>query len=392
MHRLTAVCIIFALLIPAQAKAVFLNESQLLLLREYIHSLINESRSAENVPNLTYDNEIERVAQAHADDTASHFDPTSVETREETYLAHTSSDGRALRARYRDAEVDTGWAFAENVGYWTRAPYGDPLEASEFGILLMHEGMMAEVPPNDSHRVNVLGDFSHIGVGLSLLNEQTAISNAIFLVTNYSRYSGEEEEREKRAALEPTSPRSLLRAVTYSHNGPFSDVRTTDPFSKAISAMKELGIIRGYDDGTFQPERTVNRAEILKMLLDIKGESPIGREFSACFSDVFNQWFAPYVCVSKRNGWVTGYPDGSFKPDQAVNRAEAVTLASRILEPVIDIKDLHPFDDVPEDIWFYLPLQSLASNFLLPFEGSIFHPMRGMQRGEVAEMIYRTNR
>lgn len=384
--------LLICFLLPETALAASLTNTQLLELRSYALELINESRREDGLSPFEYSTEVERVAQGHATDAAEHFDPTNTETREATYIGHVSSDGRALNARYRDAQAETGWAFGENVGYWTRQPFGELMEASPFGILLMHDGMMAEVPPNDSHKLNILGDYTHIGIGVALLSEeQIGDADAVFIVTNFSRYSSESQERALRALREaPASPRSLQGSLALLHGGPFPDVRPEDPYAEAIEALRDEGIVTGFPDGTFQSKRTISRAELLKMLLDVIGFSPIGREFSACFSDVFNQWFAPYVCVAHRKGWVTGYPDFSFRPEQVVSRAEAVTLAARILDPTLHIDALRPYEDAPEGTWYYLPLQAMASNDLLPFEENIFSPLRGMQRGEVAEILYRS--
>jgi len=156
--------------------------------------------------------------------------------------------------------------------------------------------------------------------------------------------------------------------------------------------MKENHIVQGYPDGKFRPNRTVNRAEFLKMLMDALDFSPIGMEFNQCFTDVFLQWFAPYVCIAKRNEWVEGYGDNSFKPENFVSRAEAVTMLTRVLSLPINLQALVPFSDVPEDTWFWLPVQSTASNGFLPFPSGTFLPHQGMKRGEVAEMLYRATR
>jgi len=156
--------------------AATLTDTYLADLRPFVLEHMNASRAENGLSPLTYSTNIERVAQGHVDDTAEHFDPTNIQTREATYLAHTSSNGRALNARYRDAEVETGWEFAENVGYWIREPFGDTLEASRLGLNLIHKGMMVEVPPNDSHRKNILGNYTHVGIGFALANEDGGAS------------------------------------------------------------------------------------------------------------------------------------------------------------------------------------------------------------------------
>ncbi|MBT3834987.1 hypothetical protein HOF56_01945 [Candidatus Peribacteria bacterium] len=392
--------IALALLLPTTAQAVHLTDNHFEEIKTHLLNRINESRQKNGTSAISYSKNIQRVAQGHADDLASHFDPKSTETREATYLAHTSSDGRALNARFRDAEVETGWQFSENVGYWIREPFDGPgiedgaitIKASKFGVDLMHDGMMAEVPPNDSHKKNILGNYTHVGMGLSLLNNPGSALNTIFMVTNYSRYQSKEEEIDYRTSIHfasSTSPRSLQNSIEASHGGPFEDVNLNHKFANEIEKIKEAGIVSGYDDGTFKPDKTVNRAEFIKMMMDSVGLSPIGMEFNACFEDVFNQWFAPYVCIAKRKGWVNGYADNSYRPDREVNRAEAIAMASRIIDIERSGEDIILFNDVSPDSWFSEPLQELASNNLVPSSYETwFRPERGMTRGEMAYIAY----
>ncbi len=100
-------------------------------------------------------------------------------------------------------------------------------------------------------------------------------------------------------------------------------------YREAVSVLKERSVIGGYPDGTFKPHQTVNRAEFLKMVFAAK-ESEGGTAQESCFTDVpADAWFAPFVCAAKRRGIAKGYDDGTFKPEQDVNWAEAIALLSR---------------------------------------------------------------
>ncbi len=392
-RRVSIIIASFLLTLPTLASATRLPTEANDELTNQVLQSINDSRKGENLPPLSFSDAVSSVAQSHVDDTASHFDPSTIDTREASYLAHTSSDGRNLAQRYSDAGVQTGWGYAENAGYWTRAPFGTLPESAGYGLRLIHEGMMAEVPPNDSHRENILGPYTHIGIGLSLFDEAEAELNAIFLVTNFSRYSSQEEEIAFRESLKHlvTSPRSLFgHAAAPEHEGPFIDVKPDDEYAVAISTMKEQGFLQGYEDGSFRSGDSVSRAEIVKMLLNVVGISPIGREFNQCFTDVFNQWHAPYVCLAKREGWIKGYEDGSFRPGQDVTRAEGITLVARILG--IERKPGSTpvsFRDVPPGIWYEEPAMTLSDWQFLPFE-NVLYPEQGFTRGEVAEVLYRS--
>ena len=110
--------------------------------------------------------------------------------------------------------------------------------------------------------------------------------------------------------------------------GEFSDVSSSHPYIAAIRWGKESGVLSGYPDGTFQPDRTVNRAEFLKIVLAADGIDVASASDPTGFRDVNESaWYAPYIRYAKRQGIVQGYPDESFKPEQAVNFAEALKMA-----------------------------------------------------------------
>lgn len=104
----------------------------------------------------------------------------------------------------------------------------------------------------------------------------------------------------------------------------FSDVSVKHPYYQAISWAKAHNIIRGYTDGTFRPDATINRAEFLKILLE-----PVTAVCRAYYnySDVdFNAWYGDYVQAASCQGLATGYADGSFKPAATINVAEAAKI------------------------------------------------------------------
>ncbi|MCB9808433.1 S-layer homology domain-containing protein [Candidatus Peribacteria bacterium] len=119
----------------------------------------------------------------------------------------------------------------------------------------------------------------------------------------------------------------------------FSDYDESQLGYEAVRSLKEAGVISGYPDGTFQPRGTINRAELLKIIMEGFFPDEIYRE-THCFSDIANEWFAPYVCAAKRLGWISGYSDGTFQPSNAINRAEGIkiivsSLSSDTVQPDI---------------------------------------------------------
>jgi len=106
----------------------------------------------------------------------------------------------------------------------------------------------------------------------------------------------------------------------------FPDVEADHPNHLAISYLSSVGSIDGYPDGTYKPDDPVNRAEIMKLLVSSLTNDLDESEYKDCFPDVPEGWFAVYVCYGKTKGWVQGHPDGFFKPAEYVNRVEAIEM------------------------------------------------------------------
>lgn len=170
----------------------------------------------------------------------------------------------------------------------------------------------------------------------------------------------------------------------------FSDIKPSHRNFQAIKFLKENKIISGYADGSFKPQKTVNRAEALKMLMlafDIKNTDVK----AVSFKDVNNKdWYASFLATALQKGIVAGYADGTFKPDKTVNRAEYLKILFKTnnLEASQNLSR-QPYSDVPLDAWF-APYAFLANKKnILPLQGDALEPLKGMTRAEVAETIYR---
>jgi len=169
----------------------------------------------------------------------------------------------------------------------------------------------------------------------------------------------------------------------------FSDVPKLHRNSTAIEYLYKNGIVNGYPDGTFKPDNSINRAELLKILVEGKGITPIQSDYHDCFKDVTGQWFAPYVCYAKEVGWVDGYSDGKFRPEQVVNKAEAIKIL--INSQGIDIsssRDASPFEDVSASDWsapFVMKAKELG---ILEETGDSFYGNTEMTRGGISENLY----
>lgn len=170
----------------------------------------------------------------------------------------------------------------------------------------------------------------------------------------------------------------------------FDDVDFGDDNAEAISYLESNGIVDGYSDGSFKPNNPLNRAELMKILVEGAGYDPSASTYKNCFPDVTDDWYAKYVCFGKEQGWVEGYDDGSFKPDAYVNKVEAL----KMLLEVFDIWGMNSESKVYEDVemsqWYTWYVYTAYYYGLLEEEaGSYYYPGHEITRGGVSENLYR---
>lgn len=161
---------------------------------------------------------------------------------------------------------------------------------------------------------------------------------------------------------------------------PFPDMQTSwYLYREAVDVLKTRGAIGGYPDGTFKPKQTVNRAEFLKLVFAAK-ESEGGTAQESCFTDVpADAWFAPFVCAAKRRGIAKGYPDGTFKPEQEVNWAEAIALLTRAYGWDVEERG--------GERWYEPFVETLDRRDVLPEYSYV--PWHPLSRERAADMLYR---
>lgn len=170
----------------------------------------------------------------------------------------------------------------------------------------------------------------------------------------------------------------------------FSDIPGSHTYSSAIKYLKDNRIVKGYEDGTFRPNATLNRAEALKLILEansIYAESTQKNNFS----DVMNTaWFAPYVQTAFKRDIVKGYPDGTFKPGNTVSRAEFLKMAIATGEFPLPAFTSNPYPDVQTNAW-YAPFFAFARDqkLIRTSTGNTAIPNNPITRGEAADVIYK---
>lgn len=156
------------------------------------------------------------------------------------------------------------------------------------------------------------------------------------------------------------------RDANLTDRSPYPDVSAGDWYNKAIATLSRMDILSGYEDGSFRPNATVTRAEFAAMAARFDTEA---KPVDTPFTDLTGCWAADEIAKAYGKGWVNGYGDNTFRPNGPITRAEAVTLINRVLRrlPETD-KDLLPdertWPDNPETFWGYLALQEASNSHL----------------------------
>ncbi|MCA9370825.1 MAG: S-layer homology domain-containing protein [Candidatus Peregrinibacteria bacterium] len=151
-------------------------------------------------------------------------------------------------------------------------------------------------------------------------------------------------------------------------------------YKSAIELLASRGIINGYDDGTFQPNKPINRAEFLKLLmLSVYGNQVNQVPSSRCFADfVTYQWFWPHACAAKELGIIEGHPDGTFRGEDTIILAEALKMSLEAWQVTLDAEDA----DKP---WYDRYMRAAASRNI--FRRFPYTPEYQLTRGEMAQLL-----
>lgn len=148
------------------------------------------------------------------------------------------------------------------------------------------------------------------------------------------------------------------KGMIYSRN--YKDIPDDLWSVTAISYMSKLGMVKGYPDGNFMPRADITRAEFAAMATRFADISAGSKAFTDVAKD---HWAYDVIQKAAGAGWISGYPDGSFKPDQPITRAEVVAITNRMLNRFADetYVDTHQdkilqFKDMKKGMWSYYPV------------------------------------
>lgn len=197
------------------------------------------------------------------------------------------------------------------------------------------------------------------------------------------------------ALLGSTAPSlSFAQESSENNDSPFTDVYPDHEYVDDIEYLKENNIVQGYEvEGTtenqFRADYQLNRAELTKIMIEAQFSQ---EEIGSCIQDkelkdweevyfpdvLIDDWFAQYVCVAVENDILDGYPDGTFKPAEAVNFAEA----AKIIANSLGLNS----EDITEEVWFKPFVKALEDRNGIPPSIRSFPKL--ITRGEMARMIH----
>ena len=156
-----------------------------------------------------------------------------------------------------------------------------------------------------------------------------------------------------------------VRTANSTQSNSLSDVTRGQWFNHAVSTLSSMGIVKGHNDGTFAPNAPITRAEFAAIAARFDDKNT---DTSSKFTDIASHWAKNEIGIAANKGWINGYPDDTFRPNQDITRAEAMTLVNRVLnrlpENSSDLLDsmIKWPDNSDASQWFYLAVQEATNS------------------------------
>ena len=211
-----------------------------------------------------------------------------------------------------------------------------------------------EIPDDDALGLNTTDHFAYIvGYGNGEVRPQNNITRAEVATIFF------------RLLTDDVRDENLTKTNRY------SDVTRADWYNTAVSTLSSMGIITGYPDGTFRPNAAITRAEFAAIAARFDSN---GDKTTAKFTDIASHWAKDEISIAYNNGWINGYPDGTFGPQRDITRAETMTLVNRVLNRQPETEDdLLPnmtvwTDNANPKAWYYLAVQEATNSHYYEFK------------------------
>jgi flagellar hook assembly protein FlgD len=173
----------------------------------------------------------------------------------------------------------------------------------------------------------------------------------------------------------------------------FIDVARASKDCSIIAFVHDMGVFEGYADGSFRPNQPINRAELTKVVLLSFGYKIANYNGSYLFSDIDpRSWYAPYLNTALNEGIITGYPNGTFAPEKTISRAEMLKVFfAASPDQSVSFCQFQPFADTPVEpatFWFVHYVCQAKSMGILPELNNYFYPHDAMTRLDAARLFY----
>lgn len=170
----------------------------------------------------------------------------------------------------------------------------------------------------------------------------------------------------------------------------FTDINDSHWAYTAVKYLADNFILNGYLDGTFKPDANITRAEFAKII--VSATNNYDYSATSSFTDVSSQeWYYAYVSSAFKNGYITGYPDGSFHPDDTITRADICTIVYRCIKDSLANKSVPSqfFDDASIPQYAKDAVYALAGNNIINGIGNnSFSPASYATRAQTAKIVY----
>ena len=159
--------------------------------------------------------------------------------------------------------------------------------------------------------------------------------------------------------------REEVRAKLQTDECAYTDVDAGDWYCSAVATLTRGGFLKGYPDGSFRPNEPISRAELAVVLC--RFDSAFGWiECDGGFSDTEGHWAKAHIDFSATRGYVVGYPEGIFAPNRDISRAETVAMVNRLLQRFVDeeglSEDAARWSDCSPESWYYCDIVEATNN------------------------------
>ena len=205
-----------------------------------------------------------------------------------------------------------------------------------------------EIPDDDALGLNTTDHFAYIvGYGNGEVRPQNNITRAE-VATIFFRLLTDE-----------------TRNANSTKSNSYSDVAEGAWYNHAVSTLSAMGIVKGDSQGKFNPNAPITRAEFAAIAARFDDKA---NTTAVDFSDIASHWAKNEINAAANNGWINGYTDGTFRPNNKITRAEAMTLVNRVLKRLPETaEDLHNdmvkwSDNSDTSAWYYLAVQEATNS------------------------------